>query len=112
MLNFVINQPNTFVATVFQERNNVGNEYFIVFTHEQQQKEYSAEITDTSSFSYRYSLFTVDLPFEHIGDYEYKIYENNTKENLLEVGKMHLTDEPIEPIINNIDISNNIIHGS
>jgi len=110
MLNFIKNQNNTFVATVWQERNTVGNEYYIEFTHEQQQKVFTSTITDLSDFPYRYSKFTIDLPFEHVGDYEYRIYENQSKTNLLEVGKMHLSESQAEPKINQVNINDNIIN--
>jgi len=110
MLNFKKNQDNTFVATVWQERNTVGDDYFIEFTHEQQQKVFSEQITDVSDFPYRYSLFTTTIEFEHVGDYEYRIYEDASKTNLLEVGKMHLTDSEVEPKINEVNINDNIIN--
>jgi hypothetical protein len=110
MLNFVLNQPNTFVVTLFQERKTAGNDYFIVFVHEQERKAFTDTITDVSPQRHRYSQFTVDLPFVHEGDYEYKIYEDSTRENLIEVGKMRLTAAPVVPAVNDVQTNNNIIN--
>lgn len=115
MIYFHKDSVNIFYVRVAELRENVGNTYHFTFYHEQQKKLLSKNLVDTSDFSYRYSEFTLDLPtdlvdMKMVGEYQYKIYEDSTKTNLLYVGKMKLVAIPRANKINHVLIGDNKIY--
>jgi hypothetical protein len=115
MIYFHKDSTNVFYVRVAELRENVGNTYHFTFYHDQQKKLLSINLVDTSSFSYRYSEFTLTLPadlvdMKIVGEYQYKIYEDDTKTNLLYVGKMKLVATPRANVVNNVTIGDNKIY--
>ena len=108
------NSVNTFVCTASDLRLNEGDSFYLEFVHDQEKKVYSITLNNISDFPYRYDKFSITLPddlaLKFEGDYRYYIYENDTKENLLEVGKMTLEGEPRDNKTNNVATGDNYIH--
>lgn len=94
MIQLIKNSENFIYLNVADLRDIIGDKYYFTFTHEQEKKEYSIVLTDVSVYNYRYSKFTLTLPTDldliKEGDYCYRVYEDDTKTNLLAIGKAHL----------------------
>ena len=99
-------QSNVIVVTLTELKNEALPDYWLfVFSLDQAQGDeeytYRIQLTDTSTSTNRYNLFTlvegVDITFDLEGDYKYQVYQmpNNlstdeTEGELVETGKMRL----------------------
>jgi hypothetical protein len=99
-------QSNVIVVTLTELKDELLPDYWLfVFSLDQAQGDeeytYRIQLTDTSTSTNRYNLFTlvegVDITFDLEGDYKYQVYQmpNNlstdeTEGELVETGKMRL----------------------
>jgi len=115
MIYFHKASSNNFFIRVADLRENVGTTYYFTFKHDQQKKEFAINLEDSSQYSYRYSKFTLVLPadlpdMKMVGEYQFKCFEDNTRENLLYTGKMKLIGTPRVEAINEVITGDNIIY--
>lgn len=98
MIQLVKNTTNQIYLNVANLREVEGFDYFFTFVHEQEKKEYEITLTDVSSYNYRYSKFALilptDLDLKKEGDYCYRVYEDDTRANLLAIGMAHVDGTP------------------
>lgn len=99
-------QSNTIVVTLTELKNELLPDYWLfVFSLDQAQGDeeytYRIQLTDTSTSTNRYNLFTLvegtDITFDLEGDYKYQVYQmpdnlstDETEGELVETGKMRL----------------------
>jgi hypothetical protein len=114
MITLAINSSNTFVVDC-SPNVAVDGIFYFEFIHDQQQTLFEITLEDNSPYPDSYNLFILDLTTElqsmvKLGDYEYKIYDSEDKDNLVAIGKMVLTAPPREEKTNEVTTGNNKIH--
>lgn len=77
MLRIKNNQENALVVTLSELRVNESNEYVFEFKHVQTQEVTAIEIV-TNETNSRFDEVIIDAEFEHLGDYEYKVMQEET----------------------------------
>jgi len=94
------------ITVTLKEKQTLETPYFLfVFNYEADDTiQYAIILSDLSSYTYRYNMFTLNLPtdidIKTAGDYEYRIFEQTSDsnidpdlaDNLLETGKMRLKE--------------------
>lgn len=115
MINLELNTVNEFVLDLFPIRKTIGKDYYFEFRHDQQKKLFEIILMDLSPFEKSYQLFSLDLTTElqnmvFRGDYEVKVFDSATKENMVHIGKMKLTGVPRDNKTNVVATGNNKIH--
>ena len=108
------NKANKIIVTASELRVTEGDLFYFKFKHEQSKRIYSVTFENVSEHTYRYDEFDLTLPdqinFKYEGDYLYWIYEDDTEEVLLEVGKMRLIPAQRDTQTNQVTKGNNSIH--
>lgn len=114
MIQLTKNSSNEIRLNIANLRDAEGFDYYFTFTHEQERKEYDITLSDTSSYNYRYSKFDIVLPTDldlvKEGDYCYRVYEDDSRSNLLAIGKAHLQGSARSNSINQTTTGNNKIY--
>lgn len=88
---------------------------FFEFINDQQKKLFEVTLTDISPFIESYNTFELDLSsvltdMTKEGDYEYKVFDTEDKDNLVANGKMHLKGADRNNKTNEITTGNNKIY--
>lgn len=85
---------NKIIMTLSCDSDYTGKTYVLNLTNNQTETEYNVNINDTSNYITRYNAFYISgttMSGMTEGQYDYKVYDNSTDKNILEVGRCYLT---------------------
>ena len=84
---------NKIVMTITSDTNYTGSTCILNLTNNQTLQEYNITLQNTSLFTYRYDCYYISgttMSGMTEAQYDYKVYDNTTDKNILELGRCFL----------------------
>jgi hypothetical protein len=89
VLNFKQDNADAVMIVTLTERTTLTNpDYYFVFTHVATKDVVTMTLSDESLFPLRYNSFTIDATQFQLGEWHYKVFEQDETGVLLEQGKL------------------------